>query len=92
MVDTRIEERILNRILSMREGKTNLIVSHRISTISRADKIAVLENGRLVEMGDHEGLLRARGLYSDLYKRQLLARELEMNLAGPEKIENRHMQ
>ncbi|MFH1488738.1 MAG: ABC transporter ATP-binding protein [Pseudomonadota bacterium] len=86
MVDTRTEERILNRVLTMRQGKTNLIVSHRISTISRADKIAVMEKGRLVETGDHEGLLKAGGLYRDLYKRQLLARELEMGFSGADKM------
>jgi len=78
MVDTRTEETILNQILSLRSVKTNLIVSHRISTIRRADLIAVLNHGEVVEMGDHETLL-GRGMeYAKLYERQLLASELEM--------------
>ena len=80
MVDTRTEERILNRILAMRKGKTTLIVSHRVSTISRADVIVVLERGRVVEAGDHESLLAMGKEYSDLYKRQLLAQELEIGI------------
>ena len=77
MVDTRTEERILNEILASRNKKTNLIVSHRLSTISRADKIVVLEGGELVEVGDHETLLRTGEVYTRLYKRQLMAKELE---------------
>ena len=80
MVDTRTEERILNRILAMRKGKTTLIVSHRVSTISRADVILVLERGRVVEAGDHESLLAMGKEYSELYKRQLLAQELEIGI------------
>jgi ATP-binding cassette subfamily B protein len=77
MVDTRTEETILNQILSMRSAKTNLIVSHRISTIRRADLIVVLNSGEVVELGDHDTLL-ARGMeYAKLYERQLLASELE---------------
>ena len=57
MVDTRTEERILSQVLEFRKEKTNLIVSHRLSTISRADFIAVLDRGKLVEVGDHETLM-----------------------------------
>lgn len=78
MVDTRTEERILNQVLSLRRNKTNLIVSHRISTISRAERIAVLERGELVELGTHENLLEKGGIYATLYEKQLIARELEM--------------
>jgi len=77
MVDTRTEERILNRILKMRQDKTNLIVSHRISTITRADRILVLERGELVEEGSHGELLEQGGVYAALYQKQLLAQELE---------------
>lgn len=77
MVDTRTEERILNGILTSRQGKTNLLVSHRVSTISRADMIVVLDGGRVVETGDHETLIAEGREYRRLYERQVLAQELE---------------
>jgi len=80
MVDTRTEERILNQVLSLRENKTNLIVSHRISTISRAERIAVLERGELVELGTHEDLLEKGGIYTTLYEKQVIAEELEIGV------------
>jgi ATP-binding cassette subfamily B multidrug efflux pump len=78
MVDTRTEERILNQILELRRHKTNLIVSHRVSTIIRADRILVLDQGRVVEEGRHNELLRKGGLYATLYQEQLIVQELEM--------------
>jgi len=75
-VDTRTEANILNSILEMRDGKTNIIVSHRLSTISRADIIFVLKAGKLVEVGDHAALLVARKEYTRLYERQQLSEEL----------------
>lgn len=78
MVDTRTEERILNQILNLRRNKTNLIVSHRVSTISRADRIVVLEDGKIVEQGTHKELLELEKVYATLYEKQLIAQELEM--------------
>jgi ATP-binding cassette subfamily B protein len=78
MVDTRTEERILNHILESRKGKTNLIVSHRISTISRADVIGVFVDGELVETGDHQTLIEKGKEYARLYERQRLEQELEI--------------
>jgi len=75
-VDTRTEATVLNRILEMREGKTNIIVSHRLSTIRRADVIFVLKDGRLAEEGDHTTLLAAKKEYTRLYERQQLSEEL----------------
>ena len=77
MVDTRTEAHILNGILEFRKHKTNLIVSHRVSTISRADLICVLKGGELVEAGDHEALLERGKEYARLYERQLLEQALE---------------
>ena len=77
MVDTKTEERILNRILQMRRSRTNLIVSHRVSTIRRARRIIVLDRGELVEEGTHESLLASGGVYADLYQEQRLAEEAE---------------
>jgi ATP-binding cassette subfamily B multidrug efflux pump len=79
MVDTRTEERILNQILESRKGKTNLIVSHRLSTISRADLIVVFEKGELAEAGDHATLMAGGREYAKLYERQMLAQELEID-------------
>ena len=77
MVDTRTEERILNRIFELRQEKTNLIVSHRVSTIQRADRVVVLDQGRVVEEGSPETLLQKEGVYRALYEKQLLTDELE---------------
>jgi ATP-binding cassette subfamily B protein len=77
MVDTRTEERILNRILGLRRQKTNLIVSHRVSTVSRTDRTVVLEQGEIVEIGNHKSLLKQGGLYALLYEKQILEQELE---------------
>lgn len=76
-VDTGTEAAILNGILQMRRGRTNIIVSHRLATIRRADMIYVLEKGRLVERGNHATLLRAGREYTRLYERQQLSEELQ---------------
>lgn len=78
MVDTRTEERILNAVLDSRREKTTILVSHRVSTIRRADLIVVFDQGRIVETGDHETLLAQGKEYARLYQRQLLAQELEI--------------
>ncbi len=77
MVDTRTEEGILDKVMKMRHNKTTLIVSHRISTIRRADRIIVLEQGALVEQGSHDELMALGRVYERLYRRQQLALELE---------------
>ncbi len=78
MVDTLTEDRILNRVIELRRGKTNILISHRVKTLSRVDRIFVLERGRLVEEGNHMDLIRAGGIYAALYERQLVADELGM--------------
>jgi len=77
MVDTRTEERILNGILASRESRTNLLVSHRVPTVSRADTIVVFDDGKVVETGNHEALMTEGREYRRLYERQVLAQELE---------------
>jgi ATP-binding cassette, subfamily B, bacterial len=57
-------------------GRTSFIIAHRLSTIKRADRILVIEDGRITEMGSHAQLLRARGHYYRLYTRQF-RRQLE---------------
>jgi hypothetical protein len=68
---------ILNRILDLRRNRTNLIVSHRVSTIRRADRIFVLDRGCLKEEGTHETLISLGGIYAALYEEQLLGEALE---------------
>ncbi|MFW6250473.1 MAG: ABC transporter ATP-binding protein [Alkalispirochaetaceae bacterium] len=76
-VDTETEEKILSRLLEFRSGRTNLIVSHRVSTLQHADRILVLDCGRAVQLGSHAELVKERGLYRDIYHLQQLEHEKE---------------
>jgi ATP-binding cassette subfamily B protein len=74
-VDTRTEEEILNNLGRVMQGKTSIIIAHRISTIKNADKILVLDNGEIIEQGTHDYLMQLKGNYFDLYEKQLLEEE-----------------
>jgi len=76
-VDTYTEERILEHLKRVMEGRTTIFISHRVSTVRNADQIAVLSGGRIVELGKHEDLLALNGYYAELYNKQLLEEELE---------------
>jgi ATP-binding cassette subfamily B protein len=75
-VDTQTEEHILSHLRELMQGRTTIFISHRVSTVRNADRIAVLHGGQIVECGTHEELLVLGGYYTDLYNKQLLEEEL----------------
>ena len=77
-VDTETENIILKNLQKYQQDKTTLIIAHRISTMQHADKIIVLDKGKIVEQGNHKSLIKLGGLYSDIYQMQKLKEELEM--------------
>jgi ATP-binding cassette, subfamily B, multidrug efflux pump len=75
-VDTHTEDKILNHLRDVMRGRTTIFISHRVSTVRNADRIAVLHGGAIVELGTHQELLALNGYYTDLYNKQLLEEEL----------------
>ncbi|GGI24857.1 ABC transporter ATP-binding protein [Pedobacter mendelii] len=74
-VDTKTEEEILQNLGKIMNGKTSILIAHRISTIKNADKILVLDEGKIIEQGTHNELLSLNGSYTELYNNQLLEEE-----------------
>src|SRR6266496_3833124 len=75
-VDTHTEDKILNHLREVMHGRTTIFISHRVSTVRNADRIAVLHGGDIVELGTHDELIARNGYYTDLYNKQLLEEEL----------------
>lgn len=81
-VDTYTEELILQGLLDLRQNRTTILVAHRVSTIKHADLILVLDDGRVIESGTHQGLLERGGFYARLHQRQLLEDRLGGSPSG----------
>ena len=79
-VDTYTEERILGSLRGYIQSSTTILISHRVSTVRNADQIAVLDHGKIVELGRHDELLALDGYYASLYSKQQL--EEELTVAG----------
>jgi ATP-binding cassette subfamily B multidrug efflux pump len=75
-VDTETEETILNNLLSYCKDKTTIIVSHRVSSAKNADKIIIIDGGKIIQQGSHNQLINEKGYYSELYSKQLSEKEL----------------
>jgi len=76
-VDTKTENNILNSMKRIMQGRTTIIISHRVSSAKLANKIIVLSDGVIVEQGTHETLLQHDGVYRDLYEKQMQLDEAE---------------
>jgi ABC-type multidrug transport system fused ATPase/permease subunit len=74
-VDTYTEQLIQKATDRITEGRTSIIIAHRLATVKKADKIIVMDAGKIVEIGNHKELLKAEGYYSKLYEAQFLAEE-----------------
>ncbi|QYJ67808.1 ABC transporter ATP-binding protein [Flavobacterium litorale] len=75
-VDTETEEAILNNLLEFCKNKTTIIVSHRVSSAKNADKIIILEDGKVMQQGTHNELVNTDGYYKELYLKQLSEKEI----------------
>ncbi|KAF2516544.1 ABC transporter ATP-binding protein [Flavobacterium foetidum] len=75
-VDTETEETILNNLFEICKDKTTIIVSHRVSSAKNADKIIILEDGKIIQQGTHNQLINQEGYYASLYLKQLSEKEL----------------
>jgi ATP-binding cassette subfamily B protein len=75
-VDTETEFRVREALTRMVEGRTSIVIAHRLSTVQRADKILVMHKGKLREMGTHQQLLAQRGIYWKLYQLQYKDQEI----------------
>ncbi len=77
-VDTKTEETILSNLKEIRKGKTTILIAHRISTIKNADKIVIVDEGKIIDVGKHNELLNRCEFYKDMVERQKLEDEIEV--------------
>lgn len=75
-VDTRTEKEIQDAMVRLMKNRTSLIIAHRLSTIRDADKIVVMDQGRVAETGSHEALLARKGKYYELYMTQFAGNQI----------------
>src|SRR5208337_2712784 len=85
-VDTETEFRVRDALSRMVEGRTSVIIAHRLSTVQRADKIIVMHKGQVREMGTHQQLLAKRGIYFKLY--QLQYKDQELGAQTPSSVDS----
>lgn len=76
-VDTYTEEEILSGLKDVMKNRTTILISHRVSTLKNSDRIVVLKEGSVAEIGTHESLIQQEGIYADIYFKQLLEEELK---------------
>lgn len=76
-VDTNTEEKILSRLREEMRKRTSIVIAHRISTVQNADRILVMDDGKLMESGTHEELLERGGMYAEMFRKQALAADLD---------------
>jgi ATP-binding cassette subfamily B protein len=74
-VDTETEEEILNNLQRIMKGRTSIIISHRVSSVKNCDQVIVMEDGKIAEQGNHRSLLLKKGIYYELYHKQVLEEE-----------------
>jgi ABC-type transport system involved in Fe-S cluster assembly fused permease/ATPase subunit len=87
-LDTRTEQDIQAALREVSRARTTLVIAHRLSTVIDADEILVLDEGRIVERGTHQGLLAAEGLYAEMWRRQAELSQAEAAARASRAIEN----
>jgi ATP-binding cassette, subfamily B, multidrug efflux pump len=85
-VDTETEFRVRDALSRMVEGRTSLVIAHRLSTVQRADQIIVMHKGKVREMGTHQELLAQRGVYYKLYQLQYKDQEIPVSTSGTPEV------
>ena len=78
-VDTRTEEAVLQGLHEFMERRTSIVIAHRVSTTRSAECVVVVDRGRIAEQGSHAELLQRQGLFARMYRRQLIAQELDVD-------------